>query len=328
MQFIQKEGFQVAGLIDGDRCKQEKEILVTVFPPELFVEKKEGCKLVVTSQPGRFEIVEHLKNLEVQAFRGFCCLLLTGLCSLPGRRRNMRKGIARYCDYRKKWVPRERRSAEYLINKYYGDVVAVFVVRLAYALKLTPNMLTVASLCFGAAAAGFLLTHNWTAAAVFLQMHYFFDLADGTLARLTQKNTPFGAKLDSYSDQAVRLILFLSIAVVAKVPFWVKVFFISTIYMDTAVVHLYVLPFMKKHRLVRAHWKQWFLDRGIIPGFDIFTVFFLITVFAVAGRLDILVYVVIAGKNLDWLYRVWECWKTGYLRRATEDSGSWREGDD
>src|SRR5690554_2777161 len=234
----------------------------------------------------------------------------------------MRKGIARYCDYRKKWVPRERRSAEYLINKYYGDVVAVFVVRLAYALKLTPNMLTVASLCFGAASAGFLLNHNRIAAAVFLQLHYFFDLADGTLARLTQKNTPFGAKLDSYSDQAVRLILFLSIAVVAKVPFWVKVVFIGAIYMDMAVVHFYVLPFMKKHRLVRARWKQWFLERGIIPGFDIFTVFFLITVFTLAERLELLVYVVIVGKNLDWLYRVWECWKTRYLNRNIKSSGS------
>lgn len=232
------------------------------------------------------------------------------------------KLIARYLDYRKQWVPTERRTAEYFINKYYGDVVALPIVRLAYALQLTPNMLTVASLCFGVAAAGFLLTHNWLAAAVFLQLHYFFDLADGTLARLTRKSTPFGAKLDRYSDQAVRLALFLAIAAVAKVPFWVKVLFVSTIYLDMAVVHWYVLPFMKKHQLVRARWKQWFLDRGIIPGFDIFTVFFLISVFTAAGKLETLVYVVIVGKNLDWLYRVWECWKTGYLHRTAAGSGS------
>lgn len=232
------------------------------------------------------------------------------------------KVIARYRDYRKKWVPRERRSAEYFINKHYGDVVALLIVRLAYVLKLSPNMLTVASLCFGAASAGFLLAHYRIAAAVFLQLHYYFDLADGTLARLTQKSTPFGAKLDIFSDQMVRLMLFLSIAVVARVPFWVKALFVSTIYLDMAVVHWYILPFIKKHQLVRARWKQWFLDRGIIPGFDIFTVFFLITVFAVAGRLETLVYVVIVGKNLDWLYRVWECWKTAYLSRTIKGSGS------
>ena len=139
------------------------------------------------------------------------------------------KLIARYLDYRKQWVPTERRTAEYFINKYYGDVVALPIVRLAYALQLTPNMLTVAS-PFLVAAAGFLLTHNWLAAAVFLQLHYFFDLADGP-ARLTRKSTHL-AKLDRYSDQAVGLRS--SAIAAAKVPFWAKALFVSTIHLDMA----------------------------------------------------------------------------------------------
>ena len=72
LQFIQEEGFQIAGFIDGDRQKQGDEILgVRVFPPELFAGKKEGCKLVVASQPGRFEIVNHLKNLGYRHLEDF-----------------------------------------------------------------------------------------------------------------------------------------------------------------------------------------------------------------------------------------------------------------
>ena len=71
LQFIQKEGFQVAGLIDGDRRKQETKVKgVEVLSPKLFAQKEE-YKLIVASQPGRFEIVEHLENLGYKHLRDF-----------------------------------------------------------------------------------------------------------------------------------------------------------------------------------------------------------------------------------------------------------------
>jgi hypothetical protein len=175
---------------------------------------------------------------------------------------------------------------------------------------MTPNTVTALSFLVGASAAISFGTYHWVTGAILLQLHHFLDGADGNLARLTSRCTPFGAKLDHYCDQILRLLLFVGIAWAVEMPLWAKVAFVGTIYLDLAVVHYYVLPFARSHELVRAPWKQWFLDRGIIPAFDIFTVYFLISVFALAGRLDILVYIVITGKNLDWIYRVYECQKT------------------
>lgn len=211
-------------------------------------------------------------------------------------------------------IPR-RRVFEYPAIKYYGDIIARYIVIVAYHLNLTPNVLTGLSLGCGILSAASFIVHQPVLAAIFLQFHFILDLADGNLARLTNKHSAFGAKLDKVSDQLIRALLFPGIAWVAPVPLWAKVMFVATIYLDLAVVHLYVLPFARKKPLIRAPWKQWFLDQGIIIGFDIFLVFCCISFFAVIHRLDILVYVVIIGKNWDWLYRVYECLRTTWLER-------------
>lgn len=72
LQFIRNEGYQVAGLLDRDPGKQGSEIDgVPVFSPEFFSVKKDGCKLLVASQPGRFEIVEHLKKIGYKHLEDF-----------------------------------------------------------------------------------------------------------------------------------------------------------------------------------------------------------------------------------------------------------------
>ncbi len=221
--------------------------------------------------------------------------------------------VQRYNSFYRKYIVQQRREHEYAINRYYAHLIDPFFTKLAYDLKMTPNMVTVLACILGLSAAGAFVFEYWIAGAVLLQLHHYFDGVDGNLARLTNRCTPLGAKLDKISDQIVRLVLFVTIAVIVDVPLWARLAFVFTIYFDIFIVHYYVLPFMRRHNIIRAKWKQWFLDRGIIPAFDAFTVFFLISVFAVFQRLDILVYVVIAGKNLDWIYRVWECLRTKML---------------
>jgi phosphatidylglycerophosphate synthase len=210
----------------------------------------------------------------------------------------------------------QRRSKEYIMIKYYADPIARVIVRISYQLKIHPNLLTLVSLLSGILAAGCFLRGRSIDGALLVQVHLIFDLADGNLARLTGQVTEFGAKLDKICDQTVRAILFPVIAAVSPVSLGAKIIFVATIYLDLAIVHLYVLPFLKKNTVIRAPWKKWFLDRGIIPGFDIFLVYVLISLFALIKRFDLLIYIVIAGKNLDWMYRVWECRRSLIIRKA------------
>lgn len=218
-----------------------------------------------------------------------------------------------YIKFRGTYVVQKRRQHEYAINRYYAHLIDPFFTKLVYDLKLTPNMVTIFTGLLGIGAALSFLYEHWITGAILLQLHHFFDGADGNLARLTDRCTPFGAKLDQYSDQIVRLVLFVCLAISADVALWAKLLLPVTILFDVWIVHNVILPYSRKHSLVRANWKKKILDKGIIPGFDIFTIFFIISIASLFHRIEYAVYLIIIFKNLDWIYRAWECIKTNKL---------------
>lgn len=220
---------------------------------------------------------------------------------------------ARYWDFYDRYVVTVRRHPEYAINRYYAHLIDPFFTKWAHDLGMTPNAVTTLGLIAGLGCGLCLLTGAHITAALLLQLHHLLDGADGNLARLTQRCTPKGARYDQFSDRTVRVVVFSAVALVADVSALWSMAFIGILVADHLVVHYYVLPFMARVELHRARWKNWFLERGIVPGFDHFSLFFLISVFAIAGRLDLLVYVATSLKALDLGYRVWECAKSGPL---------------
>jgi len=223
------------------------------------------------------------------------------------------KLISRYKQFYSKYVVQKRRPEEYFINRYYAHLIDPFFTKLVYVLGLSPNAVTIITGAMGILAAVSFYYEHWIAGAILLQLHHFFDGADGNLARLTNRCTPLGAKLDKLCDQIVRLCLFVSLAIVVDVPTWASWALIITIYLDAWIIHQFVLPFARKNSLIRSKWKLWFLKKGIIPGFDIFTIYFIISLSALCGCLDYAIYTIIVMKNVDWIYRVWECIKTKYI---------------
>ncbi len=214
---------------------------------------------------------------------------------------------ARYWDFYDRYVVCVRRNPEYAINRYYAHLLDPFLTKWAHDLRLSPNVVTSLALLTGVATGVCLLTGSYLCAAVLLQLHHLLDGADGNLARLTQRCTAAGARYDQISDRIVRVVVFSSVAWVADIaPGW-RVAFLGALVLDFVVVQYYIIPLMARVTLRRARWKAWFLDRGIIPGFDHFTLFFLISVFAVVQRLDILIVVATLLKALDLGYRLWEC---------------------
>ncbi len=229
--------------------------------------------------------------------------------------------IEAYRRFRARYIVQQRRQHEYLINRYYAHLIDPFFTKWVHDLGMAPNQVTMLALLAGLGSAlGFYLDH-WITAALLLQLHHFLDGADGNLARLTNTGSEFGAKLDRISDQLVRLVLFPVVALSADVPVWAQWGFLLTIYFDLWIVHAVILPCMRRVPLVRAPWKQWCLDRGIIPGFDHFTLFFLISLGGLLGRLDWVIWLTLVAKNLDWLYRLHEC-RRSEIEHSSRKSGS------
>lgn len=221
--------------------------------------------------------------------------------------------IERYKNFRSKYVVQKRRPQEYFFNRYYAHLIDPFFTKIAHDLKMTPNIVTVFSGLMGIGSGIAIANQYLILGGILLQLHHLIDGADGNLARLTDRCTEFGATLDKYSDQIVRFVLLLGIIIAANAPIYIDILLLLTFILDLIVIHKFVLPFAKKNGLIRAKWKNWFLQHGIIPAFDIFTIFFTSSIFCFIGRVDILIYVILIMKTIDWLYRVWECIKTSWI---------------
>lgn len=72
----------------------------------------------------------------------------------------------------------------------------------------TPNMLTSLSFIFGLLSCYLVYTWNFVFGAFSYAMSYFFDCADGYVARKYDMVTSFGDMYDHWTDVAVELILF------------------------------------------------------------------------------------------------------------------------
>lgn len=228
--------------------------------------------------------------------------------------------LERYRRFRARVVVQVRRRHEYAVNRYYAHLVDPFFTEAARRLGLSPHAVTTAALAAGLGSAAALLAGHGLAAGLLLQLHHWLDGADGNLARLTGRCTRAGALYDAVSDQIVRAAVFPAAAWVAPVGAGWKLGFLVAIYLDLLVVHAYVLPCMRRVSLVRQGWKQWCLDRGIIPGLDHFTIFLVLSVAAATGTLGIAVPALCAGKLLDTGYRVWECLRSERRARRAPDA--------
>lgn len=81
---------------------------------------------------------------------------------------------------------------------------------LAGALRVDPNLLTVAGLLI-TALAGYVLGHNLRIGAVLVLAGGAFDVLDGMVARANGRETPFGAYLDSLLDRYSDAFIFLGV---------------------------------------------------------------------------------------------------------------------
>ena len=94
-----------------------------------------------------------------------------------------------------------------------GRAVLAPVVRLAIAMRLTPNTITVIGLLITLVASTFVAAGWLLLGAAILTAGSLLDAVDGALARATDGGTAFGSFLDSTLDRAGEAILYTGIGI-------------------------------------------------------------------------------------------------------------------
>jgi CDP-diacylglycerol--glycerol-3-phosphate 3-phosphatidyltransferase len=110
-------------------------------------------------------------------------------------------------------APELHRSASVLPEKFKAAARGLLtpVVRLAIALHLTPNTITVIGLALTVIASVLVATGFLLIGAALLAVGSVLDAVDGALARAQGASTPFGAFFDSTLDRSGEAILYIGI---------------------------------------------------------------------------------------------------------------------
>ncbi len=100
------------------------------------------------------------------------------------------------------------------IRRSFSGHFAPPIARVLAKTRITPNGLTWTGFVINIGAAALIVTNHLVAAGIVMLVAGLFDMLDGALARVTGKETRFGAVLDSTLDRVCEAMLLLAVAYV------------------------------------------------------------------------------------------------------------------
>jgi phosphatidylglycerophosphate synthase len=108
------------------------------------------------------------------------------------------------------------KPSEGFMSRHFERRLSLALTRRLAPTRLTPNVMTVVSLAVGLASAPFFLASSagfQVAGALLFLLHSILDGCDGELARLKFMESPGGARLDFWGDNAVHVAVFGALAI-------------------------------------------------------------------------------------------------------------------
>ena len=195
-----------------------------------------------------------------------------------------------------------KRSDTYLITRIYSWL-AIPCVKMISKTKITPNNITVINFFVGILNISLLFNKIYMPVALGIQIVYFLDVIDGSLARYTGNITKFGAKLDNISDRifynGILLALGFNNTNLGLITVAIIIFNLHAI-----IATFYILPKIKKlGGLKRFGIKKIFWNKGIILGMDLSFFNFLVTLSIITNKISQVYYLIIILYIIDIVYR-------------------------
>ena len=107
-----------------------------------------------------------------------------------------------------------------------GKVQPYFNQIAAFLRNISPNKITLLAFITGVISALFICTNYFMIALGFLIISGFFDVLDGTVARINKKAHPTGAYIDLISDRMVESALILGFTVMYPQHYFAYILFL------------------------------------------------------------------------------------------------------
>jgi len=193
-------------------------------------------------------------------------------------------------------------KADYFLNRYYFRPIAKKIVPLVAKVPITPNQVTIIAFLIGLFSCYFFVKNFFLLGAIFIHLQLISDVTDGELARYKHISTEFGAKLDATLDIIWWFLLFGSLTLGGGIDSMLLFAVWITIGLHLVITRI-IFPSIAANKPRRRWFNKWFWDRNLRFGFDEVFILMLISIFAPLKLISILFWIVILGRNFDWIYR-------------------------
>ncbi len=139
--------------------------------------------------------------------------------------------------------------------------LSIWIGMLFSRLRLSPNQWTMLSFLPAIVSFYFLITEDFFSATFFFGISAFFDLIDGSVARVTGKVTKKGAYLDTVVDRYIEFIALLALLFVALPSYVLPAYAWIFVYLFGAMMTTYAKAAAKEKELVEKELRGGILER-------------------------------------------------------------------
>jgi len=169
---------------------------------------------------------------------------------------------------------------------------------------LSPNQWTLLTIIPILIALYFLINQAFLIAALFIIIAAFFDLIDGSVARVTGSVTKKGAYLDTIMDRYVESIIILGLLFISLPSFLLPIPFWLLLYLFGSMMTTYGKAAAKEKELIRTELKGGLMERAermivlfigiVLASFNAVYLTYIIAILAVLSNLTALHRIIIA----------------------------------
>ena len=197
-------------------------------------------------------------------------------------------------------------SADGIVDRFLNRPLGRYLSKILVRTRFSPNQVSIVSTLIGVLSGWLFAAGNFLSGALLLQLSAIIDCVDGELARVLFKESRFGKWLDLAGDQVVHLTVFTGIALglARSDPTSPALALGISAALGVIISFVVIVRFMQRKGVRKSSRLEKLIDATTNRDFSI-----LVLILAIAGQLDLFLWMAGIGVHLFWIIACYLQWQ-------------------
>jgi 1L-myo-inositol 1-phosphate cytidylyltransferase / CDP-L-myo-inositol myo-inositolphosphotransferase len=197
-------------------------------------------------------------------------------------------------------------SADGIVDRFLNRPLGRYLSKILIRAPFSPNQVSIVSTLVGILSGWFFASGYFISGALLLQLSAIIDCVDGDLARVLYKESRLGKWLDLVGDQLVHVAAFAGIGfgLARSDPASPALALGISAVLGTIISFVVIVRFMQRKNGGKSSSLEKLIDATTNRDFSL-----LVLLFAIAGKLDLFLWMAGIGVHLFWIIALCSPWQ-------------------